>query len=234
MLEVKGLNTGYGEIQVLWDVSLKVEQGEMVALVGANGAGKTTALKSIAGILPQFSGEILFEGVEIQDLPAHDIVSLGMALVPEGRKVFPYMTVRENLDLGAYRVKDSGQVTENLEWVFGLFPKLKDRQGQLAGTFSGGEQQMLVIGRALMSRPRFLMLDEPSLGLQPNIVTLVFESMVKLHDEGVTILLVEQNVRKSLGIVQRGYVIEHGRIVMSGSNDELLANEDIKKAYLGI
>ena len=234
MLEVRGLNTAYGEIKVLWDVSLNVEQGEMVALVGANGAGKSTTLKSIAGILTQTSGEILFEDVAIQDMAAHEIVSRGMALVPEGRKVFPYMSVRENLDLGAYCVKDPHKVIENLEWVFGLFPRLKDRQGQLAGTFSGGEQQMLVIGRALMSRPRFLMLDEPSLGLQPNIVTMVFESMEKLHDEGVTILLVEQNVRKSLGIVQRGYVIEHGRIVMSGSSEELLANEDIKKAYLGI
>lgn len=234
MLEVQGISTAYGEIQVLWDVSLKVEQGEMVALVGANGAGKTTTLKTIAGILPQLSGKVVFEGTEIQDMAAHEIISRGMALVPEGRKVFPYMTVRENLDLGAYRVKDPHQVIENLEWVFGLFPKLKERQSQLAGTFSGGEQQMLVIGRALMSRPRFLMLDEPSLGLQPNIVTMVFESMKILHDEGVTILLVEQNVRKSLSIVQRGYVIEHGRIVLSGTNEELLANEDIKKAYLGI
>jgi branched-chain amino acid transport system ATP-binding protein len=234
MLEVDKIRSGYGEIQVLWDVSLKVEEGEFVAIVGANGAGKSTLLKTIAGIIKQKSGTITFEENNIEGLSAHSIVPMGIALVPEGRRVFPYMTVRENLDMGAYSVKKQESIQANLEWVDSLFPKLKERQKQLAGTFSGGEQQMLVIGRALMSRPRFLMLDEPSLGLQPNIVSNVFESLQVLHKEGVTILLVEQNVRKSLEIAQRGYVLEHGRIVMSGDSETLLQNDDIRKAYLGI
>jgi len=234
MLEVKSINTGYDEIQVLWDVSFTVNQGEFVALVGANGAGKTTTLKTIAGILKQTNGSVSFEGKRIDGMPSHQIISHGIALVPEGRRVFPYMTIRENLEMGAYTVKSPAEIKKNIEWVFSMFPRLKERQSQLAGTFSGGEQQMLVISRALMSGPKFLMLDEPSLGLQPNIVSMVFVSLQRLHSEGVTILLVEQNVRKSLSIAQRGYVIEHGRIVMSGSGDELLANEDVKKAYLGI
>lgn len=234
MLEVNNINSGYDRIQVLWDVSLKVDKGEMVAIVGANGAGKTTLLKTIAGIIRQTSGTITFENRSIEQLPTHAVVARGIALVPEGRRVFPYMTVNENLEMGAYTVKNPEIVQENMEWVFGLFPRLKERQKQLAGTFSGGEQQMLVIGRALMSRPRFLMLDEPSLGLQPNIVSNVFDSIQKLHSEGVTILLVEQNVRKSLEIAKRGYVLEHGRIVMSGDNKTLLQDEGVKKAYLGI
>jgi len=234
MLEVNKINSGYGGIRILWDVSLNVQQGEIVALVGANGAGKTTTLKTIAGLLRQTDGSITFEDKHIEGMAAHRVVAQGIALVPEGRRVFPYMTVRENLEMGAYTVKKKAGVQENLEWVFGLFPKLKERQSQLAGTFSGGEQQMLVIGRALMSRPPFLMLDEPSLGLQPTIVGTVFESLEVLNKEGVTILLVEQNVRRSLEIAQRGYVLEHGRIVLSGDSDTLLANEEVKKAYLGI
>ncbi len=234
MLEVDKISAGYGGIQILWDVSLNVQQGEIVALVGANGAGKTTTLKTIAGLLRQMGGSITFESQHIEGMAAHRVISQGIALVPEGRRVFPYMTVRENLEMGAYTVKKKEKVQENLEWVFSLFPKLKERQSQLAGTFSGGEQQMLVIGRALMSRPPFLMLDEPSLGLQPTIVGTVFESLKVLHKEGVTILLVEQNVRKSLEIAQRGYVLEHGRIVLSGDSKKLLANEEVKKAYLGI
>jgi len=234
MLEVSNLTAGYAGIQVIWDVSLKVEKGEFVALVGANGAGKSTVLKAVAGILRIMGGKVSFEQKDITPLPGHAVVAQGIALVPEGRRVFPYMTVRENLEMGAYTVKDAEATAKNLEWVFGLFPKLKERQKQLAGTFSGGEQQMLVIGRALMSRPRFLMLDEPSLGLQPNIVAGVFESLQLLHKEGVTILLVEQNVRKSLQIAQRGYVLEHGRVVMSGSSKQLLADEGVRRAYLGI
>lgn len=234
MLEVNKINSGYGGIQVLWDVSLNVQKGEIVALVGANGAGKTTTLKTIAGLLRQTDGSITFEDKHIESLAAHRVVSQGIALVPEGRRVFPYMTVRENLEMGAYTVKKKEKVQENLDWVFALFPKLKERQSQMAGTFSGGEQQMLVIGRALMSRPPFLMLDEPSLGLQPTIVGTVFESLGVLNKEGVTILLVEQNVRKSLEIAQRGYVLEHGRIVLSGDSKTLLADEDVKRAYLGI
>ena len=234
MLEVNNINAGYGGIQVLWDVSLNVEAGEFVALVGANGAGKSTLLKTVAGIHRQTSGTIHFEGKPIENLQAHGVVARGIALVPEGRRLFPYMTVRENLELGAYTVKEADQVEENLDWVFGLFPKLKERQKQMAGTFSGGEQQMLTISRALMSRPRFLMLDEPSLGLQPTIVANVFESLKILHDEGVTILLVEQNVRKSLEIAQRAYVLEHGRVVMSGPSATIVKDEGVKKAYLGI
>jgi len=234
MLEVKQLTSGYSGIQVLWDISMEVRNGEIVALVGANGAGKTTTLISIAGILKKMGGEVLFEDEHIEDFPAHKIITRGIALVPEGRRVFPYMTVRENLEMGAFTIKEGSVVQDNMEWVFSLFPKLKERQSQLAGTFSGGEQQMLVIGRALMSRPRFIMLDEPSMGLQPSIVQDVFESLKILHEQGVTILLVEQNVRKSLELAQRAYVIEHGRIVMSGNSKDLLKNDEVRKAYLGI
>lgn len=234
MLEVQKINAGYEGIQVLWDISLEVDAGEFVAIIGANGAGKSTLLKTIAGIHRQTSGSISFENDSIEDLPAHAVVSRGIAMVPEGRRLFPYMTVKENLEMGAYTVKEAPKVEENLRWVYGLFPKLEERQRQMAGTFSGGEQQMLTIGRALMSRPRFLMLDEPSLGLQPNIVSNVFKSLEVLHAEGVTILLVEQNVRKSLEIAQRAYVLEHGHMVMSGQSKELLQDEGVKKAYLGI
>jgi branched-chain amino acid transport system ATP-binding protein len=234
MLEVQNINAGYEGIQVLWDISLEVDAGEFVAIIGANGAGKSTLLKTISGIHRQTSGSIHFENNSIENLPAHAVVSRGIAMVPEGRRLFPYMTVKENLEMGAYTVKEPQKVEENLRWVYGLFPKLEERQRQMAGTFSGGEQQMLTIGRALMSRPRFLMLDEPSLGLQPNIVTNVFKSLEILHTEGVTILLVEQNVRKSLEIAQRAYVLEHGHIVMGGESKKLLQDEGVKKAYLGI
>jgi branched-chain amino acid transport system ATP-binding protein len=234
MLEVQNINAGYEGIQVLWDISLAVDAGEFVAIIGANGAGKSTLLKTIAGIHKQTSGSITFENNSIENLAAHAVVSRGVAMVPEGRRLFPYMTVRENLEMGAYTVKEAQKVEENLKWVYGLFPKLEERQKQMAGTFSGGEQQMLTIGRALMSRPRFLMLDEPSLGLQPNIVSNVFKSLEVLHTEGVTILLVEQNVRKSLEIAQRAYVLEHGHIVMSGESKTLMQDEGVRKAYLGI
>ena len=234
MLEVKNICAGYEGIQVLWEVSLEVKEGEFVALVGANGAGKSTLLKTIAGLLRRTSGEVSFESKRIDGLAASAVVARGLALVPEGRRVFPYMTVRENLEMGAYTVKSQEEVQANLDRVFGLFPKLKERQKQLAGTFSGGEQQMLVIGRALMSKPHFLMLDEPSLGLQPSIVANVFESLKILHGQGVTILLVEQNVRKSLEIAQRGYVLEHGRIALAGDSRSLLADEGVRRAYLGI
>jgi len=234
MLEVQNINAGYEGIQVLWDISLEVQTGEFVAIIGANGAGKSTLLKTIAGIHRQTSGSIHFENDSIENLPAHAVVSRGIAMVPEGRRLFPYMTVKENLEMGAYTVKEPQKVEENLRWVYGLFPKLEERQKQMAGTFSGGEQQMLTIGRALMSRPRFLMLDEPSLGLQPNIVSNVFKSLEVLHAEGVTILLVEQNVRKSLEIAQRAYVLEHGHMVMSGESKKLMQDEGVKTAYLGI
>lgn len=235
MLNVDGINVGYDGMQVLWDVSLKVEEGEMVALVGSNGAGKTTTLRAIMGILPLISGNIEFRGERIDNIPTHEVVKNGIAMVPEGRRVFPWMSVMDNIDLGAYLIRDRNQVKESLDLVFDLFPILKERAGQQANTLSGGEQQMLVIGRALMSRPKFLMLDEPSLGLQPTIAADVFDSLVRLNrDQGLTILLIEQNVRKSLETTSTAYVLEEGKIRMSGDSKELLASEDIRKSYLGI
>jgi branched-chain amino acid transport system ATP-binding protein len=211
-----------------------IDNNEIVALVGANGAGKSTIIKTISGLVPVSSGSIVFEGKRIENMPAHKIITNGISLVPEGRRLFPYMTVQENLELGAYVENNRKKVQENMEWVFGLFPILDERRTQLAGTFSGGEQQMLTIGRALMSRPKFLMMDEPSLGLSPVIVGEVFKTVEVLQNEGVTILLVEQNVRKSLEIANRGYVLEHGRIVLSGGATELLEDENVKKAYIGM
>jgi branched-chain amino acid transport system ATP-binding protein len=234
MLEVSNISVRYDGTQVIWDVSLSVGKGEIVALVGANGAGKTTILKTIMGMLHPTSGSITFEGKRIDGVPTRMIISRGISMVPEGRRVFPYMTVRENLELGAYIQKQKARVEKTMEWVFGLFPILRERQNQLAGTFSGGEQQMLVVGRALMSRPQFLMVDEPSLGLAPTVVETVFDVIRRLHREGTTILLVEQNVRKSLEIGQRGYVLETGRIVLSGESATLFANKKVKTAYLGI
>lgn len=234
MLELKEINAGYGGIQILWDVSMRVDNGEIVALVGANGAGKSTTIKTIAGLLPLMSGSITLDGKRIDAMPVHTIITQGIALVPEGRRLFPYMTVMENLELGNYVEKDRAKVQENLEWVFGLFPILRERMTQLAGTLSGGEQQMLTVGRSLMSKPQFLMMDEPSLGLAPVIVDGVFKTINLLHGEGMTILLVEQNVRKALEIAPRSYVLEHGRIVKSGESAALIGDEEIKKAYLGI
>lgn len=234
MLEIKNLNVGYKGVQVIWDVSFEVKEGEIVAFVGANGAGKSTILKTISGALEPMSGEINFDGEPLIGTPAHKVVSKGMAYIPEGRRVFPYMSVRDNLDLGAFIINKKEDVSKSLERVFELFPRLKERQNQMAGTFSGGEQQMLVIGRALMSSPKFLMIDEPSLGLQPTIVGLVYEAIEILHKQGITILLVEQNVQKSLEVSQRGYVLENGRISMEGMSKDLLNNEDIKRVYFGV
>lgn len=234
MLEINNIVAGYGEVQILWNVSLNVNKGEVVALVGANGAGKSTLIKVIMGLVPIQSGSVSFEEKRIDSMPIHMIIKEGIALVPEGRRLFPYMTVLENLELGDYIEKNKEKVKENIEWVFKLFPILKDRRSQLAGTFSGGEQQMLTIGRSLMSRPKFLILDEPSLGLSPVVVNSVFETVELLYKEGVTILLVEQNVRRSLEIAQRGYVLENGRIVANGDSQMLLGDERVKKAYLGL
>lgn len=234
MIEVNSINAGYGQIQIVRDVSMGIDNKEIVALVGANGAGKSTIIKTICGLVPVSSGSIVFEGKRIENMPAHKIITNGISLVPEGRRLFPYMTVQENLELGAYVESNQRKVQENMEWVFGLFPILDERRTQLAGTFSGGEQQMLTIGRALMSRPKFLMMDEPSLGLSPVIVGEVFKTVEVLRNEGVTILLVEQNVRKSLEIANRGYVLEHGRVVLSGGATELLEDENVKKAYIGM
>ncbi len=232
MLSVEGLEAGYGDVQVLWGVSLRVERGEVVALLGSNGAGKTTTLRAISGLLRPTSGRITFDGVDITGKPAHEIVRLGVSMVPEGRRLFPKMTVYENLRMGAYLV--GGDVRDRLEMVYSLFPILRERRDQLAGTLSGGEQQMLAIGRGLMSSPRLLMLDEPSLGLAPKIVQEVLRAVQQIREEGVTVLLVEQNVQQALSIADRGYVIETGRIVLEGTGGELLENEHVKTAYLGL
>ena len=234
MMDLQNVSAGYGELQILYDVSLNVQLGEIVALVGANGAGKSTLINTITGMLPISSGQILFDDIPMRNVRAHTVIRHGISLVPEGRRLFPYMTVLENLEVGTYIEKNGNVINENLQWVFSIFPKLKERRKQLAGTFSGGEQQMLTIGRALMTRPKFLILDEPSLGLAPMIVNEVFDVIQLLLKEGVTILLVEQNVRRCLEIANRAYVLEHGRIVMGGKSNELLEDEKVKKAYLGL
>jgi len=234
MLEIDKINVFYGEVQALWDVSLRVNKGEIVALIGSNGAGKTTTLKAIMGLLPIRSGKISFLGKNIEKMPTHKRVEMGIAMVPEGRRLFSYMTVYENLKMGAYTQSASEKFEETLEWVYGLFPVLKEYRNRLANTLSGGEQQMLAIARALMSRPKLLLMDEPSLGLAPTVVTKLFEKIKELRETGVTILLVEQNVRMALEISDRAYVLETGRIVLSGNSKELLRDERIKKAYLGV
>ena len=233
MLDVKHIDVYYGDAQALWDVSFSVKQGEIVTLVGSNGAVKSTTLKAISGLVPPSSGEILLEGNRIDRTPAHRIVELGIAQIPEGRRLWPGLSVQENLELGAYIPAARAMRAETMEWVFQLFPLLRKRQTQLAGTLSGGEQQMLAIGRGLLSRPKLLILDEPSLGLAPLLVGEVFETIQKINGEGVTILLVEQNVNLALAISNRGYVMETGRIVISGSGKELLADDHVKTAYLG-
>lgn len=233
MLDVKNIDVYYDDAQALWDVSFSVNQGEIVTLVGSNGAGKSTTLKAISGLVPPSSGEILLEGNRIDRAPAHRIVEMGISHIPEGRRLWPGLSVQENLELGAYIQAARAVRGETMEWVFQLFPLLRKRRSQLAGTLSGGEQQMLAIGRGLLSRPKLLILDEPSLGLAPLLVDEVFETIQKINGEGMTILLVEQNVNYALAISNRGYVLETGRIVISGSGKELLADEHVKTAYLG-
>jgi len=233
MLDVKNLDVYYGDAQALWDVSFSVKQGEIVTLVGSNGAGKSTTLKAISGLVPPSSGEIRLEGNRIDRAPAHSIVEMGIAQIPEGRRLWPGLSVQENLELGAYIPAARAVRGETMEWVFQLFPLLRKRRSQIAGTLSGGEQQMLAIGRGLLSRPKLLILDEPSLGLAPLLVDEVFETIQKINSEGMTILLVEQNVNVALAISNRGYVLETGRIVISGSGKELLADDHVKTAYLG-
>ena len=233
LLEVKGLDVSYGDVHALWDVSLQVEEGAIVALVGANGAGKTTILKTISGLLRAHRGEILLEGKPLNHLSPQQIVDMGVIHVPEGRRLFASLTVLENLKLGAYVPSARPFFAESLERVYSLFPVLKNRQGQRAGTLSGGEQQMLAIGRAIMARPKVMMLDEPSLGLSPILVKTIFQLIVTLNEQKATILLVEQNVNQALKIAKQAYVMKTGRIVMSGSGAELLANDEIRKAYIG-
>ena len=231
MLKIKDLNINYGGINAVRDVSFEVEQGSIITLVGANGAGKSSILRSIAGVVTPKSGTIEFCGEDITGLPAEQVVKRGITLVPEGRRVFPDLTVLENIRIGAYLRKDS--LEEDIKWVYDLFPRLKERSWQMAGTLSGGEQQMLAVARALMSRPKLMMMDEPSLGLAPLIVRDIFSIVKEINKNGVTILLIEQNANMALKTADRGYVLETGRIKIEGTGAELLANEEVKKAYLG-
>ena len=236
MLRIQNLSAGYGSLNVLRRLSLHVKPGEIVTIIGANGAGKSTLLRTITGLLRSGSGEVLFQGEDIQRIPPEQVVFRGCSLVPEGRQVFAAMPVKENLLLGAYVQYKRGkhdEVAHDLDRVFGLFPVLKQREHQLAGTLSGGEQQMLAIGRALMARPSLIMLDEPSMGLAPLIVRDIFHIIVKIRDAGSTVLLVEQNARSALKIANRGYVLETGRIILEGAAEDLLANREIQRAYLG-
>ena len=232
LLEVSDIHAHYGTIEALKGVSLTVEEGEIVTLIGSNGAGKSTTLRSISGLTPASSGTITFRGQNITRVPAHEIVEFGIALSPEGRHCFPRMTVRENLDLGAHR-RRGPEIAADLERVFGLFPRLRERERQKAGTMSGGEQQMLAIGRALMARPRLLMLDEPSMGIAPILVQRIYETIGEINRSGVTILLVEQNANYALDISQRGYVLETGRVVLANQSGALRDDPEVQRAYLG-
>ena len=233
MLEVKDLQVYYGVIQALKGISFHVNQGEVIALIGAHGAGKTTTLQTLTGILSPKSGSIVFEGKDLTRTPAHKIVEMGMAHVPEGRRVFADMSVYENLLLGAYTRKDKAEIAESLASVYKRFPRLEERKGQRAGTLSGGEQQMLAMGRALMSRPRIILMDEPSMGLSPIFVNEIFDIIREVSESGTTVLLVEQNAKKALSIADRAYVLETGSITMDGKAEDLLNDEAVQKAYLG-
>ena len=234
LLDVENVHSYYGNIHALKGVSLTVNKGEIVTLIGANGAGKSTTLKTISGILKPREGAVRLRGEDLAKLPAHKIVEKGIVLVPEGRHVFAVLTVLENLEMGAFSRKDRDGIAKDIARVFDLFPRLKERQSQLAGTLSGGEQQMLAIGRALMGRPKMLLLDEPSMGLAPVLVDFVFEMIKQLHQQGTTILLVEQNARMALQLADRGYVLQSGEVVLSDAAVNLRANETVRKAYLGI
>lgn len=233
LLEVNNLEVFYGVIQAIKGISFHVDEGELVTLIGANGAGKTTTMQSIMGLIHAKSGDIIYNGQRINNVPSHKIVHLGMTQVPEGRRIFAELTVYENLMMGAFIQKDKAVVRSDMEKVFELFPRLKERRNQVAGTLSGGEQQMLAMGRAIMSRPKLLMLDEPSMGLSPLLVDLVFDIIKQLHNNGTTILLVEQNAGKALDISDRAYVLENGKITLQGTGKELAESDSVKKAYLG-
>ncbi len=233
MLEVKNLEVYYGVICALKGISFEVNEGEIVSLIGANGAGKTTMMQSVVGLIPKRSGSVIFDGKDITKMPCHNIVQLGMTQVPEGRRIFQELSVYENLMMGAYTVRNQQQFKEDLEYVFDLFPRLSERRNQIAGTLSGGEQQMLAMSRALMIRPKLLMLDEPSMGLAPILVDQIFEIIKHLHEQGTTILLVEQNASKALEISDRAYVLETGNITISGTGRELMNSPEVQKAYLG-
>jgi branched-chain amino acid transport system ATP-binding protein len=232
-LEIEDIHTYYGNIEALKGVSLEVNEGECVTLIGSNGAGKSTTLRSVSGLTPPREGAIRFDGIDISLLPAQEIVRLGICQSPEGRRCFSRMTVRENLELGAFLRRDSGGIGEDLDRVFELFPRLKEREVQKAGTMSGGEQQMLAIGRALMGRPKLLLLDEPSMGIAPILVERIYETIAEINQQGTTILLVEQNANFALDVSQRGYVLETGKVVMSDESASLRTNPEVQKAYLG-
>jgi branched-chain amino acid transport system ATP-binding protein len=234
MLEVRNVDTSYGKFQALWDICLEVKQAEIVALVGSNGAGKTTLINVIAGLLKPTTGSVLFQGKPIDSLPSHAIVELGISLVPQGGKVFREMNVHENLEMGSYPLHAWKQKAETFEQVYRLFPRLKERQNQLARTLSGGEHQMLAIGRALMSKPTLCLFDEPSYGLAPLLVTEIFQIIRNLREQGITILLIEQNVHHTLEIADRAYVLENGHICLQGDCDELLQSDHVRKAYMGL
>jgi branched-chain amino acid transport system ATP-binding protein len=233
LLQVDNLVTSYGKIEALKGISIEVEQGEIVTLIGANGAGKSTTLKTISGQLKPSAGTMQFDGKAIGGMPAHAVAELGIVQVPEGRRIFSRMTVTENLEMGAFLRKDKSEIKASVERVFELFPRLADRRGQKGGTLSGGEQQMLAMGRGLMATPKLLMLDEPSMGLAPVVVETIFETIEQLNSEGITILLVEQNAHLALSVANRGYVLETGEIKLTGPGKELLTNEEVRKAYLG-
>lgn len=234
MLELKNLDSGYDFLQVLWGVSITVESGEFIALIGPNGAGKSTTLRTIAGLLKPMGGDIIFNGKSIKDKPPHIISRMGISYVSEALNLFTDMSVQENLMLGAYAVKEKDTQLKTLEYIYELFPRLQERKDQLAGTMSGGERKMLAIARGMMSNPTLMLVDEPSLGLQPNLTYDVFEALLKLRKQGVTILLVEQNVNATLDITDRAYILEQGKIVMSGPSKEMKVNEHVRNAYLGI
>ncbi len=233
MLKIENLEVNYGMIKAIKGVSFDVKEGEVIALIGANGAGKTTILHTITGLVPAKAGKIMFEGQDLLKTPAHKIVEMGMAHVPEGRRIFGELTVYENLKLGAYTRKDKKEIADNLAMVYERFPRLLERKNQIAGTLSGGEQQMLAMGRALMSNPKIILMDEPSMGLSPIFVSEIFDIIEKISADGTTVLLVEQNAKKALSIADRAYVLETGNIVLNGSAQELMNNDSIKKAYLG-
>ena len=234
MLEVSQLSVGYGEFQVLFDISFKVKKGSTAVIVGPNGAGKTTLLKTISGLLPIISGSIFLDGIPIQEKKPHQIVEMGIAQVPEGGRIFPYLSVEENLKMGSFPKRARKKFKDRLKWVYELFPVLSERKKQLAGSLSGGERQMLAIGRSLMSEPKLILLDEPSMGLAPLIVTHIFKLIQDINTQGYTILMVEQNVKKALQLADNAFLLESGRIKIKGSKEEFFANEYIKKAYIGL
>ena len=233
MLEIKNLEVYYGMIQAIKGISFEVNEGEVIALIGANGAGKTTTLHAVTGLIPAKAGEIIFDGKNVAKIPGHKIVSMGMAHVPEGRRVFAELSVYQNLKMGAYTRKDKDEIAGNLEMVYKRFPRLKERKNQMAGTLSGGEQQMLAMGRALMSQPKIILMDEPSMGLSPIFVNEIFDIIREVSAAGTTVLLVEQNAKKALSIADRAHVLETGRITLQGDAKELMNDESVKKAYLG-